>query len=183
MEDKSQEEVSPGSLKELNSGRKRRINMDRWRDINRNKLKDARKTPKSRKGKQIDAKYLIKAREWNNAVKLYDFRTFNGKETSYWCLCNSCNNKYSDPISCIGGKCLLFALPHLIQCYFFTEVHQKFLCSGHIFLPYNRDFAFIEKRKKVSYVMVPSQWKNVIAESGINKPFTVVEIEQGSWSC
>jgi hypothetical protein len=36
----------------------------------------------------------------------------------------------------------------------------------------------IEKRKKVSYVMVPSQQKYVIAESRINKPFTVVEIEQ-----
>jgi hypothetical protein len=36
----------------------------------------------------------------------------------------------------------------------------------------------IEKRKKVSYVMVRSQWKYVITESRINKPFTFVEIEQ-----
>jgi hypothetical protein len=53
-----------------------------------------------------------------------------------------------------------------------------FLCSGHSFLPCNRDLALIENRKKVSYVMVPSQWKYVTAESRINKPFTVVEIEQ-----
>jgi hypothetical protein len=42
----------------------------------------------------------------------------------------------------------------------------------------NTDFTLIEKRKKVSYIMVPSQWKYVIAESRINKPFTFDEIEQ-----
>jgi hypothetical protein len=65
-----------------------------------------------------------------------------------------------------------------IECGFFTEVHQKFLCSGHSFVPCNRDFAVIEKKKKVSYVIFPSQWKYAISESRINKSFTVVEIEQ-----
>jgi hypothetical protein len=60
MEDKSQEEVLPGSLKELNSGRKRRINMDPRKDIKRKKLKDAGKTHKTWKGKKIDAKYPSK---------------------------------------------------------------------------------------------------------------------------
>jgi hypothetical protein len=46
------------------------------------------------------------------------------------------------------------------------------------FLPYNRDFALIKKSKKVSYVMVPSQCKHVIAETRINKLLTVVQIEQ-----
>jgi hypothetical protein len=36
----------------------------------------------------------------------------------------------------------------------------------------------IKKRKKVLYVMVPSKWKHAIAELRINKPFTIVEIEQ-----
>jgi hypothetical protein len=57
MEDKSQEDVLPGSLKKLYSGIKMRINMDRWKDIKRKKLKDAGKTHKTQKGKQIDAKY------------------------------------------------------------------------------------------------------------------------------
>jgi hypothetical protein len=71
---------------------------------------------------------------------------------------------------------------YLIQCGFFTEVHQKFLCSGH-FLPCGRDFAFIGKKKKVSYLMVPSQLKYMVAESRINKPFTVVGIEQSHLDC
>jgi hypothetical protein len=44
--------------------------------------------------------------------------------------------------------------------------------------PCDRDFALIEKRKKVSSVMLPSKWKYMITESRINKPFTVVETEQ-----
>jgi hypothetical protein len=61
--------------------------------------------------------------------------------------------------------------------WFLSEVHQKFLCTGHSSLPCDRDFALIEKRK-VSCLTVSSQWKYVIVESRINKPFTVVEIEQ-----
>jgi hypothetical protein len=108
MEDKSQEEALPGSLKKLNSRRKSRINMDHWKDIKGKKLKDARKTQNPER-KADRCKISIKAGEWNNAVKLYDFSTFSRKETSCQCVCNSCNTKYSDPISCIGGICLLFA--------------------------------------------------------------------------
>jgi hypothetical protein len=42
----------------------------------------------------------------------------------------------------------------------------------------NRYFALIKNMKKVSYVMVPSRWKYLFAESRIIKPSTVVEIEQ-----
>jgi hypothetical protein len=45
-------------------------------------------------------------------------------------------------------------------------------------MPCNKDFTLIKKRKKVLHVMVPSQWKYMIAESRINKTFTVVEVEQ-----
>jgi hypothetical protein len=37
---------------------------------------------------------------------------------------------------------------------------------------------FDRKKGRVSYVMVPSQWKYVTAESRINKLSTAVEIEQ-----
>lgn len=57
---------------------------------------------------------------------------------------------------------------YLINCKYFTEIHQKFLCSGHSFLPCDRDFAMIEKRKKVSKVMVPSEWKYVIVEAFVD---------------
>ncbi|KAJ8887652.1 hypothetical protein PR048_013870 [Dryococelus australis] len=35
----------------------------------------------------------------------------------------------------------------LVQCPYFSEIHQKFLCSGHSFLPCDRDFALIKKIK------------------------------------
>lgn len=37
---------------------------------------------------------------------------------------------------------------YLISCKYFTEIHQKFLSTGHSFLPCDRDFALIEKQKK-----------------------------------
>jgi hypothetical protein len=96
----------------------------------------------------------------------------------------SCNTKYSDSISCIAGRCLLFA--DILFRVFFTDVHQKFLWSVHSLLPCNRDFALIEKNKKCSCNVVPATWKYIFVESGISKLFTV-EVEQphfkGSWSC
>jgi hypothetical protein len=44
-------------IENLYSGR---INMDRWKDIRRKKLGDAGKTPKTRKGKKINVKYISK---------------------------------------------------------------------------------------------------------------------------
>lgn len=37
---------------------------------------------------------------------------------------------------------------YLAKCGYFTEINQKFLSSGHSFLPCDRDFAVIEKAKK-----------------------------------
>lgn len=37
---------------------------------------------------------------------------------------------------------------YLIFCKYFTEINQKFLSTGHSFLPFDRDFALIEKQKK-----------------------------------
>lgn len=67
---------------------------------------------------------------------------------------------------------------YFVHCDIFTKVEQKFLCSGHSFLQCDRDFALIEKRKKKQSVMVPSEWKYVIAEAKLNKPFTIVEMDQ-----
>ena len=57
---------------------------------------------------------------------------------------------------------------------FFTQIEQKFLTSGHSFLPCDRDFALIERNKKLPYnssVYIPFQWTDVIAKSRINNPF------------
>lgn len=57
---------------------------------------------------------------------------------------------------------------------YFSQVEQKFLVSGHSFLPCDRDFAMIERQKKISKVYEPSQWADVIAKAKVNNPFKVV---------
>ena len=70
---------------------------------------------------------------------------------------------------------------YLVRCRYFTEVHQKFMISGHSFLPCDRDFALIERQKKKTKPMVPSDWKYVIASSKLNKPFNVIEMYQSDF--
>lgn len=61
---------------------------------------------------------------------------------------------------------------------YFTEVDQKFLCSGHSFLLCDKDFALIERRKKVRHdVFLPTDWKYVIGEARLSKPFLINELE------
>jgi len=73
---------------------------------------------------------------------------------------------------------ILNVYSYLVSCKYFTEIHQKFLSTGHSFLPCDRDFALIEKQKKTAKVLVPSQWKYVIANARLEKPFTIVEMSQ-----
>lgn len=62
----------------------------------------------------------------------------------------------------------------------FTTITQKFLESGHSFLPNDSDFGDIEKRLKYHpEVYVPKHWYDIIAEarSG-SKPFIVHQMKQ-----
>nr|CAD7399314.1 unnamed protein product [Timema poppensis] len=61
---------------------------------------------------------------------------------------------------------------------FFTEIQQKFLVTGHSFLPCDRDFALIERAKKKMKALVPSDWKYVIGAAKVNEPFTIFEMQQ-----
>lgn len=49
--------------------------------------------------------------------------------------------------------------------YNFAIHNEKFLSTGQSFSPCDRDFALIEKQKKKSKVLVPSQWKYFIANA------------------
>lgn len=60
---------------------------------------------------------------------------------------------------------MIALLQHLVMNNYFTTVDQKFLTTGHSFLPCDRDFALIERRKKCSMVYVPSQWVEVITSA------------------
>lgn len=82
---------------------------------------------------------------------------------------------------CVGqnnNKNILSLYMYLIRLGYFSEVHQKFMITGHSFLPCDRDFALIERRKKVRYAMVPKDWKKIISEAKLGKPFLITEMEQ-----
>ena len=69
-------------------------------------------------------------------------------------------------------------LMYLVSCsrYTFTTVDQKFMVSGHFFLPNDRDFGNIEQHKrKVQQVFTPSEWCSVIRNARCVNPFQVVE--------
>lgn len=69
---------------------------------------------------------------------------------------------------------MIATLKLLVDLKYFTEVHQKFLSTGHSFLPCDRDFSLIEKKKKTAKVFVPFEWVPVIANARESKPFYVL---------
>lgn len=69
---------------------------------------------------------------------------------------------------------MITTLKLLVDLTYFTEVHQKFLSTGHSFLPCDRDFSLIEKKKKTAKVFVPFEWVQVIVQARDSKPFYVL---------
>ena len=64
----------------------------------------------------------------------------------------------------------------------FTTITQKFLESGHSFLPNDADFSDIEKRLKYHPdVYIPEHWYDIISEARTSKPFVVHEMKQSSF--
>jgi len=61
----------------------------------------------------------------------------------------------------------------------FEVITQKFLESGHSFLPNDADFSDVEKRLQYHpVVFVPQQWYDIIAEArSESKPFTVCQMK------
>lgn len=68
-------------------------------------------------------------------------------------------------------------MQHLIQNEYFTTVEQKFLTTGHSFLPCDRDFAMIEKAKKGAKVYIPFHWVSVIANAKESNGFEIQVME------
>lgn len=69
----------------------------------------------------------------------------------------------------------------LITVGYFTSIEQKFLITGHGFLPCDRDFALIEKNKKKYTMYEPFQWVEVIATSKITNHFQVLYTSQDNF--
>ena len=55
----------------------------------------------------------------------------------------------------------------------FIRIDHKFLVRGHTYLPCDRDFAHIEKRKGSAVIHLPADWEKVIKEACPSKPFCV----------
>lgn len=81
---------------------------------------------------------------------------------------------YSD--SCFGqnkNSQIICFWSNLILQKRFTRIDHKYLVRGHTYLPNDRDFAQIEKRKASAKVYLPEQWEEIIRESCPSKPFRI----------
>lgn len=70
---------------------------------------------------------------------------------------------------------------YLVHLNYFTEVNQKFLTSGHSFLPCDRDFALIERQKKKNTCYIPQHLIEMIKNSNILNSFEIVEMQQSDF--
>lgn len=59
----------------------------------------------------------------------------------------------------------------------YRSIQHFFLYRGHTFLPNDRDFSHIEKRKQVEKVSKPIDWKDVVKDSRLSQPFEVVFLD------
>lgn len=61
----------------------------------------------------------------------------------------------------------------------YKTIEHRFLVSGHTYLPSDRDFAIIEKHKKLlRQVYCPQQWYEAVSKSKRVNPFRVVKMKQ-----
>ena len=81
---------------------------------------------------------------------------------------------YSD--SCFGQNknfSMICFWNSLILQKLFKRIDHKFLVRGHTYLPNDRDFSHIERKKATTRVYVPEQWEDVIATCRPSNPFEV----------
>lgn len=71
------------------------------------------------------------------------------------------------------NKMMLFLCIYLVAKGYFEEVEQKYLVSGHSFLSCDRDFAQIEKRKRLEKCEVPMDLVQLMVTATPKNPFMV----------
>lgn len=85
---------------------------------------------------------------------------------------------YSD--SCFGQNKNLSVVSfwmYLTQSGRFDVVEHKYLVPGHTYLPCDRDFGLIEKKKRqVPFIYVPDHWMELVKKTRVKKPFKVVKM-------
>lgn len=113
--------------------------------------------------------------EISSCIVRYILNTFNKLETHQ----QRSLTVWSDRCTGQNNNWKMIALYHYLVCAkYFTEVNQKFLMTGHSFLPCDRDFALIEKCKKTANLLVPQHVWTMIENARPSKPFHVVVMEQ-----
>ena len=61
---------------------------------------------------------------------------------------------------------------------YFEVIDHKFLTPGHTFLPSDRDFAIIEKKKRDNEIFIPLQWFKLVEGARTNQPFRVAQMKR-----
>ena len=59
----------------------------------------------------------------------------------------------------------------------YKSIQHFFLFRGHTYLPNDRDFSHIEKRKKVEKVKRPTDWEDIVKDSRLSQPFEVLFLD------
>lgn len=84
--------------------------------------------------------------------------------------------------NCAGqnkNRMVLFILILLVTLGHFKQINHKFLMSGHSFLPCDRDFGVIEKRKKRCKSFVPEDLQKMVSTARTYPPFfNVISMDQ-----
>ena len=86
---------------------------------------------------------------------------------------------YSD--SCFGqnkNTQMISFWEWLIWQHQFTHIAHKYLVRWHTYLPCDRDFALVEKKKESAVVHLPDDWKNIIKEANLAKTFNIQKMSE-----
>lgn len=83
--------------------------------------------------------------------------------------------------NCAGqhkNRIFLMLLIYLVATGVFEQIDHKYLVSGHSYLACDRDFAQIERRKRVSKCFVPDDLEKMIRSARHKNPFKTVRLEK-----
>lgn len=88
--------------------------------------------------------------------------------------------------NCAGqnkNKVMIMLFIFLVCHGIFENIQHNFLISGHSFMACDRDFALIEKRKRVMKAMVPQDLHKVIMSAKYDPQFQIIDMESsGFWN-
>lgn len=76
------------------------------------------------------------------------------------------------------NKMILFLWIYLICNDYFDEIEHKYVVSGHSYLSCDRDFAIIEKRKRVEKCEVPLDIVRVLCSANKKRPFLTTLMQE-----